>query len=103
MNSICNFDTPEGTDSTVHKESSDCINLCFMYTPCSLDQLGDGKCDPGDIHSACNFSLCGWDWGDCGYCVQGCFKEDLDNPDICKEECNNSDCILQGGICVRFI
>lgn len=103
MNEICNFDSPVTMGSPFQKESSDCLAICLTLSSCIFELLGDGKCDSGINNIECNSTFCGWDWGDCGYCSSGCFKNDLENSETCKQECNHPNCNLHGGLCVRSI
>jgi hypothetical protein len=95
MNEICNFDSLGPISD--QKSSSDCLPECLKSENCKLNMLGDGKCD-----SACNTNACGWDWGDCGYCAQGCYRSQIESSSVCYKECENVNCSLQGGVCVIF-
>ena len=100
MNELCNFDS---SDAIPDKSSSGCIEICVSYSRCRQELLGDGKCDAGMNNLECNMNICGWDWGDCGYCASGCSKDTIENSQTCKKECNNHDCNLHDGVCVRSI
>lgn len=102
MNQLCNFGSPN-SEFLMTKETSPCLEQCLLSSGCSSDRLGDGKCDEGKYYTECNTDLCGWDFGDCGYCAPGCFKEDLEHAETCKPECNNPSCNLNAGLCVKFI
>ena len=103
LSEVCNFDTPPGLNTKLDKSQSPCLSVCLDYTECPIEHLGDGKCNSGKEYLECNHNVCGFDWGDCGYCEQGCFKEDIENTETCKDECNNVYCSMQGEVCVRFI
>lgn len=47
-----------------------------------MEVLRNAECNP-----ECNFEICGFDFGDCGTCSDGCFLEDLEN-DICDFNCD---------------
>ena len=62
MSQPCSFDSQAG--------GSDCLSECGKT--CSVGNLGDGHCDSGDFYADCNTAVCGWDFGDCGYCAKDC-------------------------------
>jgi hypothetical protein len=103
MNELCNFDIADNPDPALGKSASDCMADCLSFSDCAEEMLGDGKCDEGIRYIECNMNICGWDWGDCGYCAQSCYKYDLEVSDICIKECDNEECSFQGEICVRYI
>lgn len=102
MHAACNFDSSDETDSSVYKEHSECLSECLRSdSRCSYEMLGNGRCEKGNEYVECNTQVCGWDWGDCGYCSQNCSQGFLAKKlPICAKECNNQSCYYQNGVCV---
>jgi len=61
MSAPCFYDSDQEP-----KTASDCFGACVVQG-CGAVLLGNGKCD-----EACDFQMCGWDWGDCGFCAEQC-------------------------------
>ena len=61
-----------------------CLRSC-LETGCTLNLLMNSKCD-----SECNSNICGWDYGECGYCAKDCFIIDIEN---CPSSCNVPECL----------
>lgn len=104
MHAACNFDSPAKVSALTHKEKSECLQDCLDLNPgCKLTMLDNGECEESKSYSGCNTQVCGWDWGDCGYCAPNCNKAFLEKgSSVCIKECNTSSCFFQNGICVRF-
>lgn len=58
--------------------------------------LFDDTCD-----IECANIVCGYDWGDCGWCSYECYREHLGNG-ICDEQCNNVRCKYDWGDCQSY-
>jgi hypothetical protein len=100
MSEVCKFDSAAGTGVQYWRSYSDCFSEC-LAKGCPASKLGNGVCDEGIYYLECNSNECGWDWGDCGYCAQGCFKSMIENR-ACDEPCNNEMCDYDDGACVTF-
>lgn len=52
----------------------------------------------------CDKEVCGWDWGDCGYCASGCKhypgQQIMLGNQFCEEACNTAKCQYDGLDCV---
>jgi hypothetical protein len=103
MHAACNFDSFDEADQILYKEQSGCLSECLRSNSrCTYEMLGNGACEKGNEQVECNAKVCGWDWGDCGYCARNCSKGLLENNlPICAHECNNMNCYFQKEVCVR--
>ena len=70
---------------------SDCSYYCIFENGCDASLLANGTCDDCNHYLACNSWECGFDGGDCGYCAQYCFEDDLGSG-ACTNACNNQEC-----------
>jgi hypothetical protein len=104
MHAACNFDSLFDTNPAPDNKQSECLLNCLASnSACTYEILGNGKCDQGDFNLACNSQVCGWDFGDCGYCAPECEESYLDSKvSVCFDECRTDSCYYQNGICVIF-
>ena len=83
MNEACGFD------------GGDCYWQCSL-SGCAKN-ASDGICD-----SNCDLNVCGFDFGDCGYCRRGC-NATFYNNSVCDPECNYYECNYDNNKCVLNI
>jgi hypothetical protein len=94
MSDVCKFDSKTPTTKT----TSDCYSSC-LSTGCKANLLGNKSCNAGKIKAACNSEACGFDYGDCGYCANGCTSSMLGNG-RCDSSCNVKACRYDANDCV---
>ena len=75
----------------------DHYNCAFNCTMAGCSQTqANGVCD-----ADCNINECGYDFGDCGFCIQNCTST-LYYDSVCDEECNDPLCNYDNFHCVSY-
>ena len=77
-----------------HFDNGNCALNC-TETGCSQTKA-DGVCD-----SNCNSSICGFDFGDCAYCLPDCTSTLYYNS-VCDNVCNYPVCNYDNFHCVSY-
>lgn len=72
LNDVCDLDcmTVACGFDFVAPHVSPCLEECGKH--CQTSRLENEICDTGMRYAECNSRDCAWDYGDCGYCAQGC-------------------------------